>query len=83
MTLQQEATTLLEEAGLESAGALWRDAVGEAGASPTELGIFVGWLDVAWPSPSQPEPFLRDVVHLPAGRDQHDLQAAIEAGLSP
>lgn len=61
------ATALLARAGLvrRRANDVWTDADGEVGAVLHLGGVLVGWIDVAWPSPSEPRPRLRDIVHLP------------------
>jgi hypothetical protein len=68
----------LAAAGFEERNGLWRRGE-EVGAVATEAGVFVGWLDVAWPRLSTPESQLRDVVHLPPGRlDELKLTAALD-----
>lgn len=46
-----------------------KDESGEVGVVETPAGLFVGWIDVAWPSPHSPVPCLRGVVHLPVPED--------------
>jgi hypothetical protein len=74
-----EAESALHGADLSPAGALWYDGEDEIGALASEVGVFIGWVDVAWSGPSQPQPQLRDVVHIPADLvDEARVQAAIE-----
>lgn len=41
------------------------DELREVGVALGELGLFIGWLDVAWDGPATPQPYLCDVLHLP------------------
>jgi hypothetical protein len=54
--------------GFQHDGGLWRDPEDLIGVAPTQVGAFVGWLDVSWSGPAMPEWQLRDVVHLPEGQ---------------
>jgi hypothetical protein len=63
----------LSSAGLVEREGLWRDPEDTIAAIVSPLGIFVGWLDVIWPSPSYCEPRLRDVVHVPPANIATDL----------
>jgi hypothetical protein len=68
----------LEAAGLVERDGLWVDAHEVVGAVTSPLGVFVGWVDVAWTGPHTPELQLREVVHLPPGR--LELEFAEEVG---
>ena len=63
----------LSSAGLVERGGLWRDLDDRIGAIVSPLGVFVGWIDVIWPSPSACEAHLRDVVHVPPANIETDL----------
>lgn len=63
----------LSSAGLVEREGLWRDPDDSVGAIVSPLGVFVGWIDVIWPSPSLCEPRLRDVVHVPPANIETDL----------
>ena len=63
----------LEAAGLVERDRLWVDAHEVVGAVTSPLGVFVGWVDVAWTGPHTPELQLREVVHLPPGRLELDV----------
>jgi hypothetical protein len=65
--------THLEAAGLVERGGLWVDADELVGAVISPLGVFIGWVDVAWAGPHTPELQLREVVHLPPGRLELDV----------
>jgi len=67
----------LEAAGLVERDGLWVDADELVGAVPSPLGVFVGWVDVAWTGPHTPERQLRDVVHLPRGHVELELAQAL------
>lgn len=66
----------LRAAGFEGGEGLWRRG-DEVGAVLTPAGVFVGWLDVDWDGPSTPEWVLRDVLHLPVGSYEQDLDEAV------
>lgn len=59
------------------ADGLWLDKDRRVAVAPTDVGFFVGWLDVAWPGPGTPVPQVRDVIHIPADVSS-DLQAIVE-----
>ena len=63
----------LEAAGLVERNGLWVDADEVVGAVTSSLGVFVGWVDVAWTGPATPELQLREVVHLPPARLELEL----------
>ena len=67
----------LSSAGLVEHRGLWRDRVEQIGAIVSPLGIFVGWIDVAWAGPSNREPHLRDVVHVPPANIDTDLRPVL------
>jgi hypothetical protein len=67
----------LSSAGLVEHEGLWRDPDDTIGAVVSPLGIFVGWIDVIWPSPSYSEPRLRDVVHVPPANIETDLRPVL------
>jgi hypothetical protein len=58
-------------------GGLCTDPDGEVGFVQTPGGFFVGWVDVAWPGPGTPLPYLRSVVHLPE-LDASSLEPELE-----
>src|SRR5919106_5084973 len=62
-----------EAAGLVERGGLWVDVDELVGAVISPLGVFIGWVDVAWAGPHTPELQLREVVHLPPGRLELDV----------
>jgi hypothetical protein len=63
----------LERAGLVEREGLWCDQNDTIGAVVSPVGIFVGWVDVAWAGPAACEPRLRDVVHVPPANLDTDL----------
>lgn len=76
---EQELT--LSAAGFEvDAEDLWRDGSAAVGAACGPFGIFVGWIDVAWPHPHEPRAVLRDVVHLVHATASDLKQARTPAG---
>jgi hypothetical protein len=56
--------TELADLGFAERDGLWVDGPEEIGAVETAVGVFVGWIDVTWPHPHEPVPWLRDVVHV-------------------
>src|SRR5919106_1944771 len=70
--------THLEAAGLVERGGLWVDADELVGAILSPLGVFVGWLDVAWAVPATPGLQLREVVHLPTARLELELAEEVK-----
>jgi hypothetical protein len=58
---------------------LWRDEAEEVGAAVATSGAFVGWIDVRWRGPAEPQPWLRDAVHLPVGFTEAELAEAMVA----
>ena len=68
----------LEAAGLVERDGLWVDADELVGAILSPLGVFVGWLDVAWAGPATPELQLREVVHLPTARLELELAEEVK-----
>lgn len=63
----------LDAAGLVERDGLWLDADELVGAVVSPLGVFVGWVDVAWAGPHTPELHLRELVHLPPARFELEL----------
>ena len=53
------------------------DSAAEAGFVETPVGVFLGWLDVTWPSPSQPGWRLRGIEHFP-DFDSFDLERELK-----
>ncbi len=49
---------------------LGTDTNQEVGAAVHPSGVFVGWLDVAWPHPATPATVLEGVVHVPTPLDE-------------
>jgi hypothetical protein len=78
MTERQDVEPFLLAAGLTEEHGLWRDAHELVGAVLSPVGVFVGWIDVAWPHPGMPEPRLRDVVHIPLGEIEDGARRAVE-----
>ena len=72
-----EASAQLAMAGLEEQRGIWVDLDNQVGAVPTAVGIFVGWLDVEWPTTTQPVRALRGVVHVPPPAAEPKLAAAL------
>ena len=69
----------LEGAGLaRGKDGLWRDRGGAVGVVLADAGAFVGWIDVSWPAPGEPEPALREVSHLAPSSDERALERALE-----
>jgi hypothetical protein len=61
-----EGESLLRECGFQRGhDGLWEDERHEVGATLSEHGMFVGWIDVTWDGPATPVPLLRDVTHMP------------------
>lgn len=52
------------EAQERTAVGVYVDEHQHVGACVTELGLFVGWLDVSWPSPASPRLWFRGIEHL-------------------
>ena len=67
----------LQSAGMVERDGLWLDPEGVVGAVLSPLGIFVGWLDVAWAGPARPEHRLRDVAHVTPANVVMDLAPAV------
>jgi hypothetical protein len=69
----------LHELGLLPAeSGLWADTARDIGLAWGEAGAFVGWLDVVWSGPAEPQWQLRDVVHLPPEKAGEGLRPAID-----
>jgi hypothetical protein len=56
---------------------LWRDRDEAVGAVITDAGVFLGWIDVSWPSSGHPEPALRELSHLVPSSDEGALEQAL------
>ena len=67
----------LMDAGLAERDGLWRDPGESIGAVVSAVGVFVGWIDVAWASPGHGEPHLRDVVHVTPSNIETDLRPVV------
>jgi hypothetical protein len=61
---------MLSACGFVEQGGLWRDNEDEVAVAVHPLGLFIGWVDVAWPHPSIPVPYLQDVQHIPNSEAQ-------------
>ncbi len=75
----EQVMAYLAAADFEEREGLWIDREEEIGAAPTRTGVFIGWLDVAWPSPSSPVHELKDVVHLPLPGAAERLSRTIDS----
>lgn len=77
---QAHVLAVLPDEGLTlDRSAMWTDSNREVGAAVHPSGVFVGWIDVAWPDPGTPAAVLRSVIHLPTPLDElprSDLCAA-------
>ncbi len=58
---------------VQSPSGLWEDRERQVGVAVSPAGLFVGWLDVAWPTVSEPVVLLKDVVHLPVSAQDQEL----------
>jgi hypothetical protein len=67
----------LRHAGLAERDGLWRDPDQSIGAVVSPVGVFVGWIDVAWAGPGHGEPHLRDVVHVTPSNIETDLRPVL------
>ncbi len=73
--------TLLTELGLaESEDGMWTDDDGHTGAVLTRIGVFVGWIDVIWPT-TLPARLLKGVSHVPSELSDDNRPAAITRAL--
>jgi hypothetical protein len=71
MEIQLQSARMVERDGL------WLDPEGVVGAVLSPLGIFVGWLEVAWAGPARHEHRLRDVAHVTPANVVTDLAPAV------
>jgi hypothetical protein len=71
---------LLSACGFVEQAGLWRDSEDQVAVAVHPLGLFVGWVDTAWPHPGNPVVYLQDVQHIPhADTQTAQLLKAVQA----
>jgi len=78
---EPDVVAALREEGLSlGRPGIWTDPDQEVGVAVHVSGLFVGWLDVAWPHPTTPAAVLKGIVHVAEPRDERsraDLRAQL------